>query len=312
MRIHPVRLRVLISLSIGIAAGVFCWFLLRHFHQNAADFNWTLWAAQDLLAHRNPYDRVMQYYPLPTALFGLPFVWLRPEVAGGAFYGLSSALMAFGLSRHGYHRLLVFLAYPYWAGLIAAQWSPLIFASAFFPLLLPATLAKPQLGLPVALTYPNKRGLLACAGVLALSLILAPRWPWLWIQSVHSYVRFIPLLVLPGPLLALALVRYRERDARLLFLMALMPQRWFYDALILWLIPKSRREILGTVVFSYVVAIWRWYHYPHGHLQAGRWIVLFMYLPMLVVVLARPRTLVHRSADSVPAAQVSSSAERGD
>jgi hypothetical protein len=306
MRIHPVRLRVLISLSIGIATGVFCWFLLRHFHQNAADFNWTLWAAQDLLAHRNPYDRVMQYYPLPAGLFGLPFVWLRPEVAGGAFYGLSSALMAFGLSRHGYHRLLVFLAYPYWAGLIAAQWSPLIFASAFFPLLLPATLAKPQLGLPVALTYPNKRGLLACAGVLALSLILVPRWPWLWIQSVHSYVRFIPLLVLPGPLLALALVRYRERDARLLFLMALMPQRWFYDALIIWLIPKSRREILGTVACSYVVAIWRWYHYPHGHLQAGRWIVLFMYLPMLVVVLARPRTPLHRSADSVPAAQVSS------
>jgi hypothetical protein len=306
MRIYPVRLRVLISLSIGLATGVFCWFLLRHFHQNAGDFNWTLWAAQDLLAHRNPYDRVMQYYPLPTALFGLPFVWLRPEVAGGAFYGLSSALMAFGLSRHGYHRLLVFLAYPYWAGLIAAQWSPLIFASAFFPLLLPATLAKPQLGFPVALTYPNKRGLLACFGVLVLSLILVPRWPWLWIQSVHSYVRFIPLLVLPGPLLALALVRYRERDARLLFLMALMPQRWFYDALILWLIPKSRREILGTVAFSYVVAIWRWYHYPHSHLQAGRWIVLFMYLPMLVVVLARPRNLLDRSADSVPAGQVSS------
>ena len=59
--------------------------------------------------------------PLPVAFLGLPFVALRPEVAGGAFYGISSALMAFGLSRHGYERLLVFLAYPYWAGLIAAR-----------------------------------------------------------------------------------------------------------------------------------------------------------------------------------------------
>lgn len=286
------RLRVLISLIIGIATGGFCWFLLRHFHQDAGDFHWALWAAEDLLAHRNPYDRTLQLYPLPTAFFGLPFLGLPREVAGGAFYGLGSALMALGLSRHGYHRLLVFLAYPYWAGLIAAQWSPLIFASAFFPLLLPATLVKPQLGLPVALTHATKRGLLLGIAVFVLSLVLLPKWPWLWVANMPSYVRFIPLLLLPGPLLALALLRYRERDARLLFLMALMPQRWFYDPLILWLIPKSRREILGTVAFSWVVAIWRWYHYPFDHVQVGRWIVLFMYLPMLVVVLARPRHFV--------------------
>ncbi|MGC2194320.1 MAG: hypothetical protein WA628_06570 [Terriglobales bacterium] len=289
------RLRALISSIIGITTGGFCWFLLRHFHQDAGDFHWALWAAQDLLAHRNPYDRALQLYPVPTAFFGLPFLGLRPEVAGAAFYGLSSTLMAFGLSRHGYHRLLVFLAYPYWAGLIAAQWSPLIFASAFFPLLLPATLVKPQLGLPVALTHLTKRGVFACTAVLALSLVLLPRWPWLWVTTFPGYVRFIPLLVLPGPLLALALLRYRERDARLLFLMAAMPQRWFYDPLLLWLIPKSRREILGTVAFSWIVAIWRWYHYPQGHLEVGRWIVLLFYLPMLIVVMARPRQVVDPS-----------------
>ena len=60
------------------------------------------------------------------------------------FYGISSALMAFGLTRHGYYRLLVFFAYPYWAGMLAAQWGPLLMASAFFPFLLPTTLVKPQ------------------------------------------------------------------------------------------------------------------------------------------------------------------------
>jgi len=282
-----------------MATGVYCWMLLRHFHQNAGDFNWALWAAQDLLLHRNPYDRVMQYYPLPTAFLGLPFVALRPEVAGGAFYGISTALMAFGLSRHGYERLLVFLAYPYWAGLIAAQYVPLIFASAFFPLLLPAALIKPQLGLPVALTHLTRRGVVACAAVLAVSLIIFPRWPLAWIGSVHDYVRFVPILLFPGPLLVLALLRYRERDAQLLLLMSLMPQRWFYDPLILWLIPKTRREILGTAAFSWILGIWRWHHYPHGHVEVGRWIVLFIYLPMLVTVLRRPRTL----PDTPPADQ---------
>jgi hypothetical protein len=289
-RRSSLRRRILISAAIGLASGFYCWFLMAHFHQGAADFNWAIWAAQDLLAHRNPYQRPMQLYPIPSAIFGLPFVWMRPEAAGGAFYGISSALMAFGLSRYGYHRLLVFLAYPYWAGLLTVQWTPLILAGAFLPPLLPAALAKPQLGLPVLLTRATRRGLLACALVLALSFLILPRWPWLWAGNFHFYARFIPLLIWPGPLLALALLRYRERDARLLLLMAIAPQRWFYDMLILWLIPKSRRELCATVFISWAAGIWRWYYFPHSFTQVGRCAVIVFYLPMLVIVLLRKKT----------------------
>jgi hypothetical protein len=291
-------LRILISAVIGSASGVFCWFMLRHFHQGAADFTWTIRAAQCLLAGRNPYNTPLEQYPLTAAFFGLPFVWMRGEVAGGLFYGVSSALLAFGLSRHGYHRLLVFLAYPYWAGILTAQWPPLIMASAFFPLLLPATMAKPQIGLPVALTHLSRRGVAACVILALLTLAVVPHWPWLWIQQLGNYQHFIPLLVLPGPLLAAALLRYRDRDARLLLLMAIMPQRWFFDTLTLWLIPKSRREIVWTVFFSWAPGIWRWYHIPHSFTEVGRWTVLFIYLPMLAVVLARSLK-PWRSADPV-------------
>lgn len=283
----PVRARILISAAIGIASGMFCWLILAHFHQGAADFSWAILAAKDLLARRDPYANPMQLYPLPCALFGLPFVWMRPEVAGGVFYGASSALMAFGLLRGGYHRLLVFLAYPYWAGFLTAQWPPLIFAAAFFPLLMPATMAKPQLGIPVFITNLSRRGFAACALVLILSLAIVPRWPILWVGHFHNYARFIPLFVLPGPLLLLALWKYRDRDALFLLLMALMPQRWFYDMLILWLIPKSRREIVYTAFLSWGAGLWRWYHIPHSFSEVGRWAVLTMYLPMLLVVLLR-------------------------
>ncbi|HKS76964.1 MAG TPA: hypothetical protein VJQ82_27395 [Terriglobales bacterium] len=281
------RTRILISAGIGIASGTFCWFLLRHFHQGAADFSWAIAAARDLLAHRDPYAASMQLYPLPCALFGLPFVGMRPEVAGGIFYGVSSALMAFGLSRYGYHRLLVFMAYPYWAGFLTAQWPPLIFASAFFPLLLPATMAKPQLGVPVFLTNLSRRGFAACALVLLLSLALVPHWPQLWIGHFHNYARFFPVLVLPGPLLLLALWKYRDRDAIFLILMAIMPQRWFYDMLVLWLIPKSRKEIVWTAFLSWGAGLWRWYHIPHSFTEVGRIAILTIYLPMLGVVLLR-------------------------
>ena len=287
MRTTPVRLRILISTVIGVASAVFCWFLLRRLHQGAADFTWAIRAAQHLLAGKNPYDTPLEQYPLTAALFGLPLVLLRPEVAAALFYGISSALLALGLTRQGYARLLIFLAYPYWAGMLTAQWTPLIAASAFFPMLLPATLAKPQIGLPVALTHVSWRGVLACLVFLLLTLIALPSWPLLWIHQFGYYEHFIPLLVLPGPLLILALWRYRDRDAWLLLLAAIMPQRWFFDAFILWLIPKTRREILFTAFFSWGAGIWRWYQYPHSFSQVGRWAVLVIYLPMFVVVLAR-------------------------
>jgi hypothetical protein len=287
------RWRLAVSAAIGLASGIFCWFLMRHFHQDAADFRWPLHLAHGLLARQNPYDTPFEQYPLTAGLFALPFVRLRPEIAAASFWGISSALLAFGLTRHGYNKLLVFLAYPYWAGIIAVQWSPIIAAGSFFPLLLPLTMAKPQIGLPVFLTRLSLRGLLGCVAVGLVSLAVLPSWPWLWLRQTGNYEHFIPLLVLPGPLLALALLRYRDRDAWLLFLAALMPQRWFFDSFTLWLIPQSRREIVWTVFFSWGAGMWRWYHVPHSFTEVGRWTVIFLYLPMLIVVLWRRREHLH-------------------
>ncbi|MHB8215283.1 MAG: hypothetical protein ACYDDS_04300 [Candidatus Sulfotelmatobacter sp.] len=281
------RKRITVATIMGLGAGTFCWFLLRHLHQDAADFRWALHLAQRLAARQNPYDTPFEQYPLPAAFFALPFLRLKPEIAAGCFYGISTFFLALGLTRQNYGRLWIFLAYPYWAGLFTAQWSAMIAASAFFPVLLPATMMKPQLGLPVFLTRVSHRGVLACIAVAGLSLAVLPQWPLLWLRQTHYYDHFIPLFVLPGPLLLLALFRYRDRDAWLLLLAALMPQRWFFDSFTLWLIPKSRRELVLTSGISWGAGIWRWYHTPHSFSQVGRWTVIFIYLPMLVVVMVR-------------------------
>ena len=292
------RWRIAVSAAIGVISGAFCWFVMKRLHQDAADFRWALHLVHRLLARQNPYDTPLEQYPLTAALFALPFVKLQPELAAGFFWGISSFALAFGLTRHGYTRLLIFLAYPYWAGLLTVQWSPIIAASAFFPLLLPATMAKPQIGLPVFLTRLSRRGLAACAVVGLASLAIMPKWPLLWLRQTGNYEHFIPILVLPGVLLLLALLRYRQREARLLFLSALMPQRWFFDSFILWLIPQSRREIIWTVFFSWGAGIWRWYHIPTSFTQVGRYTVIFLYLPMLAVVLLRKRQDNVSSADA--------------
>src|SRR5215469_17358834 len=268
------RTRLLLSSGFGLFAGMFCWYLMRHTHQGAGDFISAIRAANDLLGNRNPYANPQQLYPLPAALFGLPFVHTAPEIAGGIFYGLSSALLSFGITRQGYHHLLIFLAYPYWAGMLTVQWIPLIMASAFFPWLMPVALAKPQIGLPVAITHPSLKGGAACLLVLLASFLVMPPWVPLWMGQLSGYSRFIPLLIFPGPVLLAALWRYRDRDAWLLFLAACMPQRWFYDAFFLWLIPKRRRQIVVTAGLSWIPGIWRWYRTPHTFTEVGRWMVL--------------------------------------
>ena len=279
--------RLAISIGIGILSAFWCGAILLRNHQGAADFQWCIRLAQHLISGQPPYDTPMEQYPPPAALVGLPFALMRGEIAGALFFGISSGLLAFGLTRDGYMRLLIFLAYPYWAAMVTAQWSPLIAASAFYWWLLPLVLIKPPVALPVALTHLSRRGILACAALLAFSLALTPRWFWQWPHQLGEYHHFIPVFVFPGFLILLALWKIGDPDSRLLLLAAVMPERWFYDAFILWLIPKFRRELVNTVGLSWLVGIWRWYNPPASFTQVGRWSVLGFYLPMLVVVLLR-------------------------
>jgi len=278
----------------------------RRFHLGGADFNWPYHAAQALLAGENPYAHTPAGavpYPLPAAIIALPFAAFPPELAGALFFGLSSALLAFGLIRQHPDRLLIFLAYPYWAALMTAQWTPLIMSAAFFPLAFAFCAVKPQIGAPMALTHLSRKGLLAAAVLLLASFALMPRWPLEWIPQLHGYQHFVPLLIVPGPVLAFVLWRWRDRDARLLFLACVLPQRWFYDSFLLWLIPKTRRSILATVACSWVVGLWRWYHIPHNIQQVGLWCVLGFYLPMLVVILVRgPHKDARDSMDAMESA----------
>jgi hypothetical protein len=80
-----------------------------------------------------------------------------------------------------------------------------------------------------------------------------------------------------------------------------MPQRWFFDTLVLWLIPKTRREILVTALLSWGAGIWRWYHFPHSFDQVGRWAVLWIYLPMLAVVLLRKHIAAEEDSSALKA-----------
>jgi hypothetical protein len=287
------RRRLLIALAIALVSAAICYARLVSAEIVAADFTFPWRGARFLLAGENPYAMVRPdgpypfndglYYPLPGLLLVIPFAPLPGSLAGALFTGLSAGLLAYGLLREGAHRLLVFASVPYLYALITCQWAPLIAAAALLPNLAPALLAKPNLGLPVLVAYGTRRHLLLCAATLLLSLAVWPGWPAAWLAAIPQHLNYTPLLSWWGPVLLLALWRWRAPAARLLVAMALMPQRLLYDQVGLWLIPATPRQSLALTAAS-------WLGLLLGLLTGeGRWALACAYLPALAIVLLQGR-----------------------
>jgi hypothetical protein len=283
---------LVIGLAIGILTTIVCYLVRLRIQPGPGDFFWPLRSARDLLMMQNPYDHPVTVesipYPLPAAFIGLPFIWLPAPLAAAAFYGISSALLAFGLVRTGpAWRLLVFTTPLYIDALIFAQWPPLIMAMAFFPGLLFLGLVKPHIAAPLALSgYVRwtKRGVILALLVGIISLALVPDWPLRWISQLQPYEGLRPPLFwwgVGGPLILLALLRWRQKGARLLLLMSLVPQRMFYDQLALWFIPRTIAEFSFLTLASWLgVIAWIFYQVPP---LVG--VMLSVYLPTLLLVL---------------------------
>lgn len=264
----PWNLRLCIALPVGILASLFAYHQLIGRAWLASDFEYDLRAAHRLLEGLDPYNDPSTHYGLPypfdaqfpyplfAAMLAVPFTPFSSYVAGALYVGCLSALMAFAVSRDGWWRLCIFLSPCYFVTASVANWSPLLVAAAFLPALYPLAIVKPTLAVPIMLNYPSLRGYLLCIPMLVISLIIMPTWPWRWLESVANQPggKYMPpLLIGPVVLVLCAIIWWRERAARLLVMLACIPQHpFFYDQLLLWLIPQSLRQSLALSAAGWV------------------------------------------------------------
>jgi len=93
--------RLTISFLIGALSSLWCGAILTRNHQGAADFNVHPTSATPLVKTTS-----LRYadgtISASSCAIGLPFVAVRGEIAGALFFGISSGLLAFGLTRDGY------------------------------------------------------------------------------------------------------------------------------------------------------------------------------------------------------------------
>jgi hypothetical protein len=310
------RKRIGVAIAVGAAFGVLTYALLRARGPSiqGADFTYPWLAARAILHRQNPYDVISPVdvpfggrflYPWTASIVAVPFAWLDSAVGGALMAAITVGLAVFAVTREHWWRLLMFVSGPAYMIVSSVQWSGLLVAASEFPALIGIAGAIKPFAIASLAYQRRRRDVLRAVAVgvpiLALSLILAPRWPLDWLHTMqasppgHQYET--PLLRWTGLPVVLALTRWRRPEARLLFCMAALPQTMFlYDQVLVFLIPRSRVEMLVAVVLSLLVLLLPAIIFDQStSTSLSRAYVPLMncgiYWPALVMVLRRPNVV---------------------
>ena len=299
----PLHQRVVIAVIIGLCAAYLAWPGVGVV--GASDFNQLWYGARSLLAGGSPYAAVGPgrtfnwpfplFYPLPAVLVAVPFTALPPAAASMAFSGISAALLAWVFTRNAPYRLVAVLSFSFYYAVAISQWSPLLIASVLIPGLGFLLVAKPTIGLALWLYNPRWQAAVACASLLLISVVVRPVWPLEWIQTfaAGTHIRG-PITTLGGPVILLALLRWRRPEARLLIALASVPHTTFlYEVLPLFLVPASWAESITLMVLTWVAQILVITFQPYATLvdrarMSATVSVALIYLPCLIMILRRP------------------------
>lgn len=218
-------------------------------------------AAAHLLAGRDPYAVMPEgtmLYPLPAAVVMIPTVGVAVRALGAGFVALATFLLAYALARRAWWALLALLSPSFLLSVWAVQWPPMIVAAAMFPALGWLGVVKPNLGLAGFVYRPQWSTALGAAALLAVSFALVPTWPLGWFRHLGAQeTAHLPAVLWPGGVLGLVgLLRWRLPEGRVLAAMTLIPATSVgYDYLMLWLVPRTAREMLTLTATSWLAVL---------------------------------------------------------
>ena len=275
-----------------------------------SDFGQVWAAARFLLEGVNPYDAIGPhgtftfqfplFYPLTAAVAAVPVAPLPAAWADAVFMGIGTAALAWALTRHTTRnpQLLVFTSFAFLTAMGNVQWSPILTAAALLPPLGFLLACKPTLAVALMAAYPSRVAILSAAGFGAITTVLWPWWIGSWLATLPAGTHFVaPVMLWGGPLVLLALLKWRRPEARLLVAMACIPHTpVLYETVPLFLVVQRWYE--GALLAMVTPLVWYLQdHYggPYPSYDAwtiarAQWQVWLMYLPCVVMVLRRPNT----------------------
>ena len=299
--------RIALTLAATLSAALLAWLVWSRPQAQPSDLA-QVWAGTRALLHRqNPYEavgpgRAFEWpfpllYPVTAMvtlfpLAALPLRWVDP-----IFVGLGFGLFTWAVTTRRVltPALVALVSLPALMTLQTSQWSLLLTGAALVPAAGFLLIAKPTIGLALFAAFPRWKTAIGCSVLLVLSMVVWPGWIAEWRATFASAPHVVaPITRRGGPLVLLALLRWKRADARLLLALACVPQTTaLYETIPLFLIPQTWLQAWGLWTLAVLAYVAQWAMGPYlsqvAYWESGaRWIVLMMYLPCLAVVLSRP------------------------
>jgi hypothetical protein len=305
------RQRAALVAAIALVTALYVVWLRKPHPESLSDLRQVLVATQAWLGGNDPYQAVQAWgkwpfpllYPFTAVLFLTPLAFLSPWAAETVFTSVSSALLAWVLTRDrvASPKLLVFASAPFIHAAVLNQWSPLLMAAALIPWAGLVLTCKPNIGLALFTAFPNVRAAASAASLVALSIALWPGWISSWRSALQHAPNSLILVTLPGGFLLLtAALKWRRPEARLLLALACIPQTTLaYEALPLFLIVNSWTEAAVLWGGTAVALLGHSHSGPYASQLAwvrgsGMWLLYCAYFPCLVAVMRRPNVPADR------------------
>jgi hypothetical protein len=316
------RTEALLALAAAGMAALICWAAYLIPPPSTSDFE-PLWiGARALLSGQDPYavvptmgTRYPLYYPLPAVLVTLPLGALPFPLARALWAAAGAAIFVVAALRYRRGLLPALLSACFLNAVVQGQWSPLLTAAVVLPALSWLWAAKPSVGLVLFAAYPQRRAVVGGLLLVCLAFVVRPTWTLGWLEALRETNHVAPIVRPGGVVLLLALLRWRLPEGRLLAAMACVPHTiGLYEALPLFLVPRTRWQGYALAALSYVAAFAQVLLVPREAsvsweaTNAARWPLFFgfLYLPALVILLFFSKREPDRavtSAESIPEVQ---------
>ena len=305
------RLRAGLAIGASVLSAVRA-FLWTSGEAKSRDFDQVWFAAKALLAGRNPYAEIGPglhfdwpaplYYPLTAAVAAMPLASMTRSVAAVLFAALASGCFVWAATRRSVAPAVVITSASAALAAETVQWSPLLSAAFGVPWLGVLLCAKPTIGLAIWLARPTRIALIGAVVLTAIGLAFSPTWPTDWLEALrHTSLAtaggtpyFAPIKSAGGAFAALAMLRWRRPEARLVLALACVPQTpLLYETVPLFLVPLTITE--GGVLWlgSWIAALWLSVSAPFVNdlarfrvsVDAIGWC---LYFPAVIMLLRRP------------------------